>query len=166
MIAAELRGPASRVLVLEMGGYRNESDFKQLELPGMLELYLGGGLAASEDGSIAILAGSTLGGGTVVNYMNCIRTPEHIRREWAAHGLEGIDEPGYDAAHRRGLERIGAERRGDLPEPHPPKMIAGCDELGYRAPADHAQRRRLVRRPAASAATATRAASTAASSRR
>ena len=78
------------VVVLEMGGYRNESDFKQLELPGMFELYLGGGLAASEDGSIAVLAGSTLGGGTVVNYMNCIRTPEHIRarvgRRWASRG--------------------------------------------------------------------------------
>ncbi len=31
------------------------------------------GLATSEDGSISILAGQTLGGGTVVNYMNCIR---------------------------------------------------------------------------------------------
>ena len=63
------------MLVLEMGAYRNESDFKQLELPGYLELYYGGGLAASESGSIAILAGQTLGGGTVVNYMNCVRTP-------------------------------------------------------------------------------------------
>ena len=75
VIAAELQQGGRSVVVLEMGGYRNESDFNQLELPGMLELYLGGGLAASEDGSIAILAGSTLGGGTVVNYMNCIRTP-------------------------------------------------------------------------------------------
>jgi hypothetical protein len=46
-----------------MGAYRNEADFKRLELPGMLELYLGGGIVGSEDGSISIFAGSTLGGG-------------------------------------------------------------------------------------------------------
>ncbi len=31
-----------------MGAYRNESDFKQLELAGLFELYLGGGLLGSE----------------------------------------------------------------------------------------------------------------------
>src|SRR5205807_9767433 len=49
VIAAELQRAGLSVLVLEMGQYRNESDFKQLELPGMLELYHGGGLTASED---------------------------------------------------------------------------------------------------------------------
>src|SRR5947208_6506609 len=96
VIAAELQKGGKSVLVLEQGGYRNEQDFKQLELPGSLELYLSGGLLQSEDGSIAVLAGATLGGGTVVNYMNCIRTPDHIRREWAEFGIEGIDGPGYD----------------------------------------------------------------------
>ena len=52
VIAAELQKAGKSVLVLEMGGYRNEADFKQLELLGLLELYLGGGLTASEDGSI------------------------------------------------------------------------------------------------------------------
>src|SRR5205807_6798432 len=96
VIAAELQRAGRQTLVLEQGQYRNESDFKQLELPEMLELYLGSGLAASKDDSIAILAGSTLGGGTVVNYMNCIRTPERIRREWAAMGVEGLDTPDFD----------------------------------------------------------------------
>ena len=93
MIAAGCAKAGLSVLVLEMGAYRNEADFKQLEIPGMFELYLGGGLLTSEDGSIAVLAGSTLGGGTVVNYMNCIRTPQHIRDEWAQHGLEGSTRP-------------------------------------------------------------------------
>ncbi|MFL5827547.1 MAG: FAD-dependent oxidoreductase [Thermoleophilaceae bacterium] len=96
VIAAELQKGGKSVVVLEQGAYRNESDFHQYEVPGMLELYLGGGLLASEDGSIAVLAGSTLGGGTVVNYMNCIRTPEHIRREWAKHGIDGIDQLDYE----------------------------------------------------------------------
>ena len=48
VIAARCGRAGKRVLVLEMGAYRNEADFKQLELPGYLELYYGGGLAASE----------------------------------------------------------------------------------------------------------------------
>ncbi len=108
VIAARLAQAGRRVLVLEMGGYRNEQDFKQLELVGMQELYYGGGLAASEDGSISVLAGSTLGGGTVVNYMNCIRTPERIRREWADHGLEGVGDPEYEQRIDAVAERLGA----------------------------------------------------------
>src|SRR3954451_11008480 len=110
VMAAELAKGGKCVVVLEQGGYRNEQDFKQLELPGSLELYLGGGLLTSENGSIAVLAGSTLGGGTVVNYMNCIRTPQHIRDEWAhEHGLEGVDAPEYETQHIDAVwQRLGA----------------------------------------------------------
>src|SRR5207248_7716669 len=108
VIAAELQRAGRSVIVLEMGGYRNEADFKQLELPALFELYLGGGMLSSEDGSIALFAGSTLGGGTVVNYMNCLRTPEPIRREWGRLGIEGIDDPSYDAHIDAVLTRIRA----------------------------------------------------------
>ncbi len=131
VIAHELQRAGKSVVVLEMGQYRNESDFKQLELPGMLELYLGGGLAASQDGSIAILAGSTLGGGTVVNYMNCIRTPERIRREWAAMGIEGIDQPDYDAHIDAIWERLSVNDTATSHNRTHKKLIEACEKLGY-----------------------------------
>jgi choline dehydrogenase-like flavoprotein len=131
VIAAELQRAGHQVLVLEQGQYRNESDFKQLELPGMLELYLGGGLAASEDGSIAIFAGSTLGGGTVVNYMNCIRTPERIRREWASMGLDGLDSPDYDRHIDAIWDRLSVNDEATSQNRTHKKLLAGCDALGY-----------------------------------
>jgi hypothetical protein len=131
VIAAELQKAGRSVLVLEMGQYRNESDFKQLELPGMLELYLDGGLASSEDGSIAILAGSTLGGGTVVNYMNCIRTPQHIRREWAGLGIEGIDQPDYEQHIDSVWERLGVNDAVTSQNRIHEKLIDACEALGY-----------------------------------
>ena len=132
VIAAELQRAGRQTLVLEQGQYRNESDFNQLELPGMLELYLGGGLAASEDGSIGILAGSTLGGGTVVNYMNCIRTPERIRREWASMGLVGLDTPDYDRHIGAIWERLAVNDTATSHNRTHRKLIAGCEQLGYR----------------------------------
>ncbi len=131
VIAAELQRSGRQTIVLEQGQYRNESDFKQLELPGMLELYLGGGLAASENGSIAILAGSTLGGGTIVNYMNCIRTPERIRREWASMGLDGLDTPEYDRHLAAIWERLSVNDSATSQNRTHKKLIAGCAGLGY-----------------------------------
>src|SRR4051794_32055083 len=132
VIAARAAEAGKNVLVLEMGGYRNESDFKQLELPGMQELYYGGGLASSEDGSLAILAGQTLGGGTVVNYMNCIRTPEHIRREWAAHGLKGLDSPDFERDHIDVvMERLNANTEMTTQNATHQRLMAGLDAMGY-----------------------------------
>ncbi len=131
VMAAELARGGRSVVVLEMGGYRNEADFKQLELPGMLELYLEGGMAGSEDGSMTILAGSTLGGGTVVNYMNCIRTPERIRREWAEHGVEGIADPSFDEHIDAVWARLGVNDTATSQNRIHKRLIAGCDALGY-----------------------------------
>lgn len=131
VIAAELQQAGRSVLVLEMGRYRNESDFKHLELPGTLELYLGGGLVASEDGSIAILAGSTLGGGTVVNFMNCIRTPDHIRKEWAAMGIDGLDTPDFDSHIDAIWQRLSVNYSATSQNRTHKKLIAACEELGY-----------------------------------
>ncbi len=132
VVAAECAKAGKSVLVLEMGGYRNESDFKQLELPGYLELYYGGGLAATESGSIAILAGQTLGGGTVVNYMNCVRTPDSILAEWAQHGLEGLDDPSFVSEHMDVvLERLGANTEATKQNVTHQRVLAGCDALGY-----------------------------------
>ena len=131
VIAAELARAGRTVVVLEMGSYRNESDFHQLELAGMFELYLGGGLAASEDGSIAVLAGSTLGGGTVVNYMNCIRTPQAIREEWAAQGISGIDDPAYEEHIDAVWKRLGVNDTATTQNRTHKRLIAACEELGY-----------------------------------
>jgi choline dehydrogenase-like flavoprotein len=130
VIAAQLQSAGKSVLVLEMGGYRNEADFKQLELPGLLELYLGGGLLASEDGSISIFAGSTLGGGTVVNYMNCLRTPARIRQEWSEHGIAGIADPAYDEHIDAVLSRISATDTATTQNGQHRKLIEALDQLG------------------------------------
>ena len=100
VIAAELQAAGRQVVILERAGYRNEADFRQLELVGANELYLHGGLFWSEGGSIGLLAGSTLGGGTVINSMVCLRPPADIRAEWAALGLDGVDGPGVRRAPR------------------------------------------------------------------
>jgi choline dehydrogenase-like flavoprotein len=131
VIAAELAQAGRSVVVLEMGGYRNEADFKQLELLAYFELYLGGGLASSEDGSIALFAGSTLGGGTVVNWLNSIPTPADIREEWASMGLEGVDDPGYERHVESVWARLSVNEEATSQNRTHRRLIEAFEELGY-----------------------------------
>ena len=43
------------------------------ELAAFDRLYLDHGLASTWDGSVSILAGATVGGGTTINWMTCLR---------------------------------------------------------------------------------------------
>src|SRR3954454_25162995 len=86
--AAVLQNAGLDVIVVEAGDYNAEEDFDGDELSGFSRLYLNGGGMASDDQSVGLLAGATLGGGTTVNYTYCFKTPDEIREEWATeHGV-------------------------------------------------------------------------------
>ena len=90
-----------------MGGYYDDRDFDQLELSAYQRLYLNGGPFPTADGQISIVAGKAVGGGTVVNWTNCLRTHDWVREEWAQRaGLEGLDGPEFDAHLDAVVERI------------------------------------------------------------
>ncbi len=94
VVAAALAGSGRDVLVVEAGTYVPETAMTPGELDALDRLYLDHGLTSTSDLGIAILAGSTLGGGTVVNWATCFAPPDWLRTEWAAgHGLEGFDGP-------------------------------------------------------------------------
>ena len=89
IVTAELAAAGHDVIVVEKGGYFSEADFSQREIEMLGKLYLDGGLSATRDQGIIVLAGSCLGGGTVVNYTTSFRTPDPVRREWSR--LSGLD---------------------------------------------------------------------------
>ncbi|MGI8726642.1 MAG: aldehyde dehydrogenase family protein [Solirubrobacterales bacterium] len=132
VIAAELAASGRDVCVVEMGGYFNESDFQGYELTGYQQLYLNGGPFATAEGQIGIQAGSSLGGGTVLNWTNCIRTHQWVREEWATeHGLEGLDDSDYDGHLDAILERVSAtDECSDLNGPHQ-RLKEACEARGH-----------------------------------
>ncbi len=82
VVAGELARAGKRVIVLEKGGYNYEGNFTWQEAQAMPELFLKRGALSTKDLGIIMLAGSTLGGGTVVNWMTSLRTPDTILAEW------------------------------------------------------------------------------------
>lgn len=92
VVAAELARAGRKVLVIEAGPYVDETTMPRDELDAFGRLYLNYGLLSTWDGAITMLAGSGVGGGTLVNWMTCLDAPDEVRAEWAReHGLDGLD---------------------------------------------------------------------------
>lgn len=91
VVAAALAAAGRSVVVLEAGPFVDEASMPRAEVDAFDRLYLDHGLTSTWDGSVTILAGTGVGGGTLVNWMTCIEAAESVRAEWEAdHGLEGI----------------------------------------------------------------------------
>jgi choline dehydrogenase-like flavoprotein len=132
VIAGTLANQGLKVVVLEMGGYYDESDFNMLELWAYQNLYYRGGPVPTVDGNISLQAGSNLGGGTTINWTNCLRTTPWVREQWAReYGLEGVDGPEYDRHLDAVLERLGANQ--DCSDFNGPtlRMKEGAERLGW-----------------------------------
>lgn len=83
VVAGELAQAGFDVLVLEKGPYCHGCDFTQREVDMMGKLYDARGTLSTRDGSIGLLAGACLGGGTTVNWAGAFQTPDYILQEWA-----------------------------------------------------------------------------------
>src|SRR5256714_9078797 len=131
-IAGTLAQAGRKVVVLEASGYFTEQDFNQLELPAYQEMYWRGGPTPTADGNVSLQAGTTLGGGTVVNWTNCLRTYPWVREQWAReYGLDGVDGTDYERHLDTVLTRIGAtDELSDLNGPQQ-RMKEGCEKLGW-----------------------------------
>ncbi|SNC76129.1 Choline dehydrogenase [Hymenobacter gelipurpurascens] len=83
VVAGELAAAGHDVLVLEKGPYFHGAEFSQREVDMLGHLYDGRGALSTQDGGIALLAGSCLGGGTTINWAGAFRTPDYVLQEWA-----------------------------------------------------------------------------------
>lgn len=132
-IAGELSGRGLRVVVLEAGRQFADAELGRSELWAYQNLYWRGGFTPTADGNVSLIAGQTLGGGTTVNWMNCVRTPDEVRREWARLGLTGVDGPEFDADLEAVMHRIGANDRCSEYNGTHQRMLEGAETLGYHA---------------------------------
>jgi choline dehydrogenase-like flavoprotein len=132
VIAGELAQAGRHVVVLEAGGYFDESDFTQRELWALENLYLRGGILPTADRMVNLVAGGVLGGGTTVNWSNSVRPRADIRKRWASEfGLVDVDTDAFDTHVDAVLSRIKANAGvADQNGPHQ-RLAEGAARLGF-----------------------------------
>jgi choline dehydrogenase-like flavoprotein len=134
VVAATLAEAGRSVVVLEAGPFVDESSMPRDELDAFGRLYLNHGLLSTWDGSVTMLAGSGVGGGTMVNWMTSMEAPAAVRGEWRRdHGLRDLDDGELWSDDVATLEEelsVTAVRR------QPPKdqvILRGAERLGWAA---------------------------------
>ncbi len=134
--AAELARRGLRVIVLEKGGHYPEPELGGGELQGMQKLYLDRGMTATRDLSVPILAGSAVGGGTLINWTACVVPPDWLLAEWEQeHGLTGLTSGAFQECLTEVLNRlnVNSEMSSSDPNSSAGRLLAGCETLGYQA---------------------------------
>jgi choline dehydrogenase-like flavoprotein len=133
VMADALSSAGRSVVVLEAGPFVDEATLPTNELDAFDRLYLNHGLVTTWDGSVTMLAGSAVGGATLVNWMTAIPAPEPVRRDWATdHGLDGVDGAEWTAD----VEALETELSVSESTRIPPKdaiLLRGARALGWEA---------------------------------
>jgi len=133
VLAHELVSRGLQVVMLEEGGYHTRREFDLQESKAFPNLYQELGNRTTDDLSVTILQGRSVGGGTTVNWCSSFRTPKRILDHWRdVHRVDGLSEdvlrPHWEAIEKRlhiaewPEERMNRNNR---------VLWDGCGKLGY-----------------------------------
>lgn len=133
VIAAAAARAGRSVVVLEAGAFIPEPEMPTDELAAYDRMYLDHGMTATWDGSVSILAGSVVGGGTTVNWLTSIPAQPSVRVEWARdHGIDGADGAEFDDDLAAVEREIGVQAPPNVPAKDA-AILRGAAHLGWEA---------------------------------
>ena len=132
-VAAGLLAEAGRsVIVLEKGDNLGPEDFTQVEGDMLKAGYLDAGLLMTQSGSLPILAGSCLGGGTVINWTTSFALREPTRAEWdRKSGLSLFSGPRFAESYERVMRRSDVNSDNSVPGVRDQLLEKGLKACGY-----------------------------------
>jgi choline dehydrogenase-like flavoprotein len=132
-VAAGVLAQAGRsVVVLEKGANWGPRSLTQVEGEMFGALYLDGGTLMTQSGTMPVLAGSCVGGGTAINYTTSFPLPESTRAEWDVRsGLALFGSARFAESLARVAARLDVNTRFSEPGTRDAILERGCRALGW-----------------------------------
>ncbi|KAL1959481.1 hypothetical protein VTO42DRAFT_1926 [Malbranchea cinnamomea] len=132
VVAKNLAEAGHRVMVVEKAYHFPPSHFPMEYKEGSYHLFANGGAELTDDGSMAVLSGSTWGGGGTINWSASLQTQAFVRQEWANAGLPFFTSGAFQASLDRVCDYMGVH--SNIEHNHGNNMILeGARKLGYTA---------------------------------
>ncbi len=132
VVAAELSAAGQAVIVAEKGDYFSNNKLPTTEIDGMRRLYEDRGSLRTADRGVIVLAGSTLGGGTTVNWMTCLSPPAELRQQWAdEYGFTAALSAEYEQSVKFVSNRVNVNTDESPANFQNDVIQRGCEALGY-----------------------------------
>ncbi|KAJ5746850.1 uncharacterized protein N7511_008546 [Penicillium nucicola] len=131
--AKNLAEAGHRVLVVEKSYSYPSSVFPMEPSEGYTNMFESGGAVFSDDSTMAVLAGSTWGGGGTVNWSAALQTQGYVRQEWADTGLPFFTSLDFQRSLDRVCDRMGVNTENVQHNQQNNVILEGARKLGYAA---------------------------------
>lgn len=129
--AATLAKAGRRVLVVEKGSSHPQESFPLPEAEASKTMYENKGVVATEDNGMTVLAGSTFGGGSTINWSASLQTPANVRKEWSKKtGIKWFVQPEFQHSLDFVCDRMGVSTEHIRQNFANAKLIEGSKKLG------------------------------------
>jgi choline dehydrogenase-like flavoprotein len=132
VVAQTLTESGLKSLVLEKGKYFASEELCMTDLDGNEALFESGGTIPSTNQQLFMIAGSTFGGGSTVNWSACLKTPFKVRKEWYDDfGLDFVATQQYDDCMDYVWKKMGASTEHIEHSAANAVIMEGSAKLGY-----------------------------------
>lgn len=131
--AKNLAEAGLKVLVVEKSYSYSSQHFPMPANEGYVNMFENAGSSMSDDGSMAVLAGSTWGGGGTVNWSASLQTQAYVRQEWADAGLPFFTSLEFQRSLDRVCHRMGVNSEHVRHNYGNNVILEGARKLGYAA---------------------------------
>ncbi|KAI4608568.1 hypothetical protein J4E83_009004 [Alternaria metachromatica] len=131
--AKNLAEAGHRVLIVEKAYHWTPDHFPMAELDGWHHLFMSGSFLTSDDSSVSVVAGQSLGGGGTVNWSASLQTQGYVRREWAARGLPFFTSAQFQESLDRVCDRMGVSDKNIKQNRNNEILLEGARKLGWNA---------------------------------
>ncbi|KAJ5100094.1 hypothetical protein N7532_007095 [Penicillium argentinense] len=131
--AKNLAEAGLKVLVVEKSYSYSSQHFPMPANEGYVSMFENAGSTMSDDGSMAILAGSTWGGGGTVNWSASLQTQAYVRQEWADAGLPFFTSLEFQKSLDRVCDRMGVNTEHVRHNYGNNVILEGARKLGFAA---------------------------------